>query len=237
MHLVLELGFEFPKGMSALDNFFALVQRPKAIWDLVWDICTSNVDNTGLNVEFRPPQSITHFNSLSGDLPQFEVVELLGLVKSGQMSLTTMAREAGCRKKCRMIQAMMITDLRRPDDDDLTWEEVQHRYPSRTSSDDVDQWVSIAKRKGAFTKTTRPKGWMPWINMIKNSNQLQVITKDSASSTRFHYKGCSYNIYYYNALHLDQMFEGKNQQNFGNFFFNYSYFFMSEFFRFFLLFF
>ena len=85
MHLTLELGLPYPKGQNTIENIFSLVQMAEPIWNLVWDIANSNVDRTGVNVDFKPPLAITHFNSLVGDLPEIEVIELLSQVKAGAL--------------------------------------------------------------------------------------------------------------------------------------------------------
>lgn len=217
MHLVRELGLVWPKGDNQLANYFSLVSHPEPIWKLIHKIIHGNVDPLE-NAVFAKPQSCNHFNSIMGDLEQPEVIALLSSVIARSTTLTGMSKEAVQRKKTRNIQDYMIKDLGL-----TTWKEVRDIYPTRSQPVDVNQWLTLIRKQGVFTKTTRAAGWYDWITTIKSSNTLPHIAVGEGIMNKFSFAGCTYEMHNFDANQMYTLFQGTKQKNFGIFCYVYCY--------------
>jgi len=207
---------------------FALVQRSEPIWNLVYDICMGKVVKDGVNVEFRMPTGVANFNCLAGDIPEAEVISLLCSVKNGDMTLIDMAKECTMKKKCRIIQSYMITDL-----ETETWAQLAKDYPAFATETEVNQWIVLSRKKGAFTLAgNRPVGWEEWILSIERSRTPPDIATSQtiqsinpANFKHFTYKGSTFDIILGDVMTLRSLIPEKKD-------FRKFVYFISKYFRF-----
>lgn len=214
-HLLQSNGYKILRDKNGkvktggMDNTFVIAQWPEPLWRIFYRILSGKVDKGEKHKkDFKPPQKVTHFKELTGNLTVKEKMKLLQSVVNGERTMAEMAQEAGFLRRTKKVQRFIMYDM-----NEDNWDTCKADHPMICKEDEVQLWLKTSQhfRKNPYK---RPHGWEDFLDRARSAGGGVGIELSTSSSRNFTFDGLKYGFHHGDVANLYKLLR-KMRGNYG----------------------